>query len=194
VSREPEHLCSLPSQTVGPFFHLGLTANAAVGCLAPQEATGERIRLRFRLLDGDGAPVPDGMIELWQADASGRYNHPADTRELEPDYAFRGFGRLATDAEGVCTFETIRPGRVLDGSGRYQAPHINVSAFARGLLARLCTRVYFDGDPAFPEDAVLALVSPERRHTLIARRGAAPGDWTFDIHLQGSQETVFFDI
>jgi len=192
VSHAPEHLSSLPSQTVGPFFHLGLTANAAVGCLAAQEASGERIRLRFRLLDGDGAPVPDGMIELWQADASGRYNHSEGTRESDP--AFSGFGRLATDAEGVCTFETVQPGRVPNGSRGFQAPHINVSVFARGLLARLCTRVYFDGDPALPGDAVLALVPAERRHTLLAKRGTVPGDWTFDIHLQGPQETVFFDI
>jgi protocatechuate 3,4-dioxygenase, alpha subunit len=194
VSRGAENLCSLPSQTVGPFFHLGLTAKAAVGCLASQDAMGERIRLRFRLLDGDNVAVPDGMIELWQADASGKYHNAADTQERQPGSAFRGFGRLATDAEGVCTFETTRPGRVPDGRGGFQAPHINVSVFARGLLARLCTRVYFDGDPALPEDAVLALVPAERRHTLLAERGATPGDWTLDIHLQGSQETVFFDI
>ena len=194
MSRESEHLCSLPSQTVGPFFHLGLTTNAAVGCLAAQEARGERIRLWFRLLGGGGAPVPDGMIELWQADASGKYDHPADAQKREPDPKFCGFGRLATDAEGVCTFETVRPGRVPDGRDGYQAPHINVSVFARGLLARLCTRVYFEGDPALPEDAVLALVPAERRQTLLAKPGATPGDWTFDIHLQGSQETVFFDI
>lgn len=194
MSHAPEHLCSLPSQTVGPFFQLGLTANSSVGCLAPQGAVGERIRLRFKILDGDGAAVPDGMIELWQADASGRYNHPADAREVEPDAAFCGFGRLATDADGACTFETVRPGRVPDGSGRWQAPHINVSVFARGLLARLCSRVYFDGDPALPQDAVLALVPAKRRHTLLAKRGSTAGDWALDIHLQGPQETVFFDI
>jgi protocatechuate 3,4-dioxygenase alpha subunit len=155
---------------------------------------GERIRLRFRLLDGDNVPVPDGMIELWQADASGQHRHPADAQEREPDPAFCGFGRLATDAEGVCRFETIRPGRILDGRGGSQAPHINVSVFARGLLSRLCMRVYFEGDPTLAEDAVLALVPAERRHTLLAKRGATPGDWTFDIHLQGPRETVFFDI
>ena len=194
MSDAPEYLRSLPSQTVGPFFHLGLTTNAAVGSLVPQGAVGERVRLRFRLLDGSGAPVPDGMIELWQANASGRYNHAADTQAHEPDPGFCGFGRLAADAEGICSFETIRPGRVPDGRGGYQASHINVSVFARGLLARLCTRVYFDGDPALAEDAVVALVPAERRHTLLAKRGATPGHWTFDIHLQGSQETVFFDI
>jgi protocatechuate 3,4-dioxygenase alpha subunit len=194
MSREPEKFCSLPSQTVGPFFHFGLTENSARGCLRTAEAKGERIRLRFRLLDGEGAPVPDGMIELWQADSSGKYDRPADTREGERDPAFWGFGRLATDTDGTCTFETILPGRVADGQGSGQAAHINVSVFARGLLGRLCTRVYFEGDPALADDPILALVPVERRQTLTARRGAAPGEWTFEIHLQGSHETVFFDV
>ena len=194
MSRPPEQLSCLPSQTVGPFFHFALTASMALGCLPAQEAKGERIRLQFRLLDGDGAPLPDGIIELWQADASGRYHHLADTQDGEPDPAFCGFGRLATDAAGTCTFETVRPGRVADGRGGFQAPHISVSVFARGLLARLCTRVYFDGDPALDGDLILARVPAERRQTLIAKRDAIPGHWTFEIHLQGPQETVLFDI
>lgn len=194
MSQETNHHGSLPSQTVGPFFHLGLTANIPLGTLAKREAKGEHIRLRFRLLDGDGAPVPDGMIELWQADASGKYDHPADTQERSPDPALCGFGRLATDSTGACTFETVRPGRVAVGNTGCQAAHINVSVFARGLLARLCTRVYFEGDPALDEDPILRLVPADRRHTLIAKRGADPGEWTFDIHLQGAQETVFFDV
>ena len=157
-------------------------------------ALGDHIRLRFRLLDGDGLAVPDGVIELWQADARGRYNHPADTQQGASDPAFCGFGRMATDAEGTCTFETVHPGRVPDGHGGFQASHINVSVFARGLLDRLCTRVYFEGDPALKEDPILALVPAERRHTLLARQDAASGDWTFEIYLQGEQETVFFDI
>ncbi len=166
-----------PSQTVGPFYHFGLTKNPALGCLTTPEVEGERIRVRFRLLDGDGQPVPDGMIELWQADAAGDYHQGT----------FCGFGRLATDEQGCCTFDTIRPGRV--GA---QAAHINVSVFARGLLNRLCTRVYFDGDPALAEDAVLARVPEDRRSTLLARN---MGDcWEFDIRLQGEGETVFFDI
>ena len=186
---------ALPSQTVGPFYHVGLTTNAALGCLARAEAKGERIRVRFRLLDGDGAPVPDGMIEVWQADSSGRYDHPADPREHAPDPAFCGFGRLATGADGACLFDTIYPGRVPDTRGGLQAPHLNVSVFARGLLIRLCTRAYFDGDPALAGDAVLALAPEDRRHTLIARRDAAdPHQWNFDIHLQGERETVFFEI
>ena len=191
----PERLCPMPSQTVGPFYHFGLTENAALGRLASPEARGEHIHLRVRLLDGDGAPVPDGMIELWQADAGGKYDHPDDTQERAPDAAFRGFGRLATDAEGYCTFETVRPGRVPDGRGGCQASHISVSVFARGLNARLCTRAYFEGDSALPEDPVLALVPEARRHTLLARPDTAQtGQWDFDIRLQGEQETVFFDI
>jgi protocatechuate 3,4-dioxygenase, alpha subunit len=190
-----ERLRCLPSQTVGPFYHVGLTANPALGCLARAEAKGERIRVHFRLLDGDAAPVPDGMIEIWQADASGKYDHPADPRDHVPDPAFCGFGRLATDADGVCVFDTIFPGRVPDGSGGLQASHLNVSVFGRGLLGRLCTRLYFEGDPALAGDAVLALAPEDRRHTLIAHRDPAqPRQWNFDIHLQGEQETVFFEI
>jgi protocatechuate 3,4-dioxygenase alpha subunit len=174
---------SLPSQTVGPFFHFGLTADRALGRVAGPEVRGERIRLRFTLLDGDGSPVPDGMIELWQADAEGRY---------QSDGTFCGFGRLATDAEGRCTFETVRPGRVADGHG-LQAAHINVSVFARGLSARLCTRVYFDGDTGLADDYVLALVPEWRRSTLLARCEGA-GLWGFEIRLQGERETVFFDV
>jgi len=187
------HLSASPSQTVGPFYHFSLTADETLGCLATAAAKGERIRLRFRLLDGAGAPVPDGMIELWQADAAGKYHHPADTQQTEPDPAFCGFGRLATDADGVCVFDTVRPGRTPDGRGGCQASHINVSVFARGLLARVVTRVYFEGDPALSEDPVLNLVPESRRSTLLARRDDA-GVWGFDIHLQGDDETVFFEI
>jgi protocatechuate 3,4-dioxygenase alpha subunit len=190
-----DRLRSLPSQTVGPFYHFGLTTNPALGSLARPEAKGEHVRIRFRLLDGDGEPVPDGMIELWQADAAGRYDHPSDAQEQPPDPAFCGFGRLATDADGCCVFETVRPGRVPDGHGRCQAAHVNVSIFARGLNGRLCTRVYFEGDPVLGEDPVLALVPEQRRYTLLARRDPVEaGQWSFEIHLQGEQETVFFDI
>ena len=186
-------LCCIPSQTVGPFYHFSLTANEKLGRLANPEAKGEQIRLRFRLFDGDGAPVPDGIIELWQADAPGKYHHPADTQEIAPDPAFCGFGRLPTDAEGACTFHTVRPGRTPDGRGGCQASHINVTVFARGLLAHVVTRVYFEGDPALAEDPVLQLVPEQRRGTLLARRDAA-GVWCFDVHLQGADETVFFEI
>lgn len=186
---------SLPSQTIGPFFHFSLTVNQALGCLTRPDAKGEHIRVRFRLIDGEGAPVPDAMLEIWQADASGKYDHPDDAQQQAPDPAFCGFGRLATDQDGGCTFETIYPGRVPDARGGLQASHLNISVFARGLLGRLYTRVYFDGDSALAEDPVLALVPEDRRRTLIAQRNPNESAlWNFEIRLQGEQETVFFDI
>jgi protocatechuate 3,4-dioxygenase alpha subunit len=183
------------SQTVGPFFNFGLTANGNLGKLAGPETEGERIRLSFCVTDGDGAPAPgDAMIELWQADPAGRYAHPADARASGVG-GFYGFGRLETDVEGRCTFETVKPGRVAAPDGGWQAPHINVLVFARGLLKHLHTRVYFEGDPANAQDPALALVPEERRATLIARPCEGdPGAWSFDIVLQGGRETVFFDV
>jgi protocatechuate 3,4-dioxygenase, alpha subunit len=184
-----------PSQTVGPFFHLGCTDNASCGTLVTVEAKGERIRMICRVFDGDGVPVPDAMLEIWQANSNGRYNHPDDTQEKALDPSFSGFGRLASDANGVCVFETIKPGRVPWNNGAMQAPHINVSVFARGVLRRLATRIYFVGDPANAEDPVLALVPSERRATLLTRNSADdPSNWRFDIHLCGEHETVFFDV
>ena len=186
---------SLPSQTIGPFYSFALTSNADLGRMARDGAKGERIRIRFRMLDGDEAPVPDGMIEIWQADASGKYDHPADTSAQTPDAFFCGFGRMETDDGGWCCFETVYPGRVPDGQGGWQAPHLNVSVFARGLLGRLCTRVYFEGDNGLAQDAALNLVPSDRRHTLLARRSAADASqWEFTVRLQGDEETVFFDI
>jgi len=184
-----------PSQTIGPFFHLCLTVDATAGCMAAPEAKGDRIELACRVLDGDGGPVDDAMIELWQADASGKYNHPDDPNRGTHDPAFRGFGRLSTNAAGECLFETVKPGQVPDWNGALQAPHINVSVFARGLLKRVATRIYFSGDPANGSDPVLALAPPERRATLMAVRDLKnPQRWKFDIHLSGERETVFFDI
>src|SRR5262249_5572305 len=134
-----------PSQTVGPYFHFSLTANTELGCMATPESTGERIQLGIRLFDGDGAPVQDGIIELWQADGEGEYNTPG----------FCGFGRLGTDANGECVFRTVLPGRVCDGKGGYQSAHINVTVFARGLLAHLHTRIYFEADSTLAGDPVL---------------------------------------
>jgi protocatechuate 3,4-dioxygenase alpha subunit len=185
----------IPSQTVGPFFHLGCTEHASVGSLVTAATTGERIHLTCRVLDGEGAPVPDAMIEIWQANAEGRYNHPEDVQEKALDESFSGFGRLAGDESGRCTFATIKPGRVPGNNGALQAPHINVSVFARGVLKRLATRVYFSGDPANADDPVLALAPAERRGTLLAQPEAAhPNEWQFDIHLCGPNETVFFDV
>jgi protocatechuate 3,4-dioxygenase alpha subunit len=182
-----------PSQTVGPFYHFSLTVKESLGSMTGAEAKGERIRVRFRLFDGAGAPVPDGMIELWQADAAGKYRHPADTQEKNPDPACCGFGRLATDADGACVFDTVRPGPTPDGRGGCQAAHISVTVFARGLLRQLMTRMYFEGDPALADDPVLKLVPAGRRGTLLARPDPA-GTWCFDIRLQGTDETVFFEI
>jgi protocatechuate 3,4-dioxygenase alpha subunit len=174
------------SQTVGPFFNFALTANRALGTLAREGAEGERIRLAFRVLDGDGLATPgDSIIELWQADAQGRY--------AEADKNFCGFGRLETDTNGECVFETVKPGRVSDGRGGMQAPHINVTVFARGLLKQLNTRVYFEDDPANGDDAVLGLLPEDRRATLLARLREAD-TWSIEIRLQGGAETVFFDV
>ena len=172
------------SQTVGPFFNFALTPDARLGVLAGEGAEGDRISLALRVVDGDGAPTPgDSMIELWQADARGRY-----TQGIDPN--FRGFGRLETDSHGECIFETVKPGPV-DG----QAPHINVIVFARGLLKQLYTRVYFEGEAANAHDPVLALVPKDRRSTLLARPVAGrPNAWSIEIRLQGEAETVFFDV
>jgi protocatechuate 3,4-dioxygenase alpha subunit len=148
-----------------------------------------------RVLDGEGAPVNDAMIEIWQANAEGKYNHPDDLQASAVDPAFRGFGRLESGEDGRCEFETIRPGR-LPGPGNVpQAPHLNLAVFARGLVKQLHTRVYFAGDAANQQDPVLALVPQERRETLLAKPEAGrPGHWQFDIQLQGERETVFFDV
>jgi len=182
-----------PSQTVGPFFAYCLTPDAydARGIagreVATADAPGARIHIEGRVLDGAGEPVPDAMIEIWQAEAQGRY--PDTTGNV----AFRGFGRAETDVEGRFVFVTVKPGPVPGPGGALQAPHIAVSVFARGLLNRLATRIYFADEPANAEDPVLALAPPERRETLVARR-EAEGVYAFDIRLQGEDETVFFEI
>jgi protocatechuate 3,4-dioxygenase, alpha subunit len=183
------------SQTVGPFFSFGLTTEkCSVRRVAEPQAKGERVLLICRVLDGDGVPVPDAMIEIWQADADGRYNHPAAQHETA-DPGCTGFGRMGTAEGGSCEFETIKPGRVPGAGSVFQAPHLSLALFARGLLKQLHTRVYFAGDPANQEDPILALVSEERRETLMARPDPErPSGWRFDVRLQGEQETVFFDV
>lgn len=177
-----------PSQTLGPFFNFGLTNNPALGRMAGPGARGERIRLAIRIVDGEGNPArQDAMVELWQADANGRYAHPADPGAAGADPDFRAFGRLDTDADGFCAFETIKPGAVLG-----QAPHINVAIFARGLLKQLYTRIYFARDAASELDAALRQVPADRRDTLFAR--FADGRWEHEIRLQGPGETVFFTV
>jgi protocatechuate 3,4-dioxygenase, alpha subunit len=185
-----------PSQTIGPFYW-GTLVNTYRCDLAPPGVAGERIELALSLHDVQGALVTDGMIEIWQANSHGRYNHPDDRRNLPLDAGFDGFGRASTDREGCARFSTVKPGRVPwprgGGMGGLQAPHVNISVFARGVLNRLATRLYFDGDPALAEDPVLKLVEQARRDTLIAKRDA-DGLWRLPIHLGGPAETVFFDV
>ncbi len=188
-------LVPIPSQTAGPFFHLGLTTTRSVLRIAESGAERERVSLTCRLLDGDGNPVNDAMIEIWQADANGKYNHPDDTQERTADPSWFGFGRAATGEDGSCRFETIKPGRVAGPGNALQAPHLTLAIFARGMLKQLYTRVYFAGDASNGGDPILALVPLPRRETLLAQPDEAGSEsWKFDIHLQGDQETVFFDV
>jgi protocatechuate 3,4-dioxygenase, alpha subunit len=188
MTRAPASLVATPSQTVGPFFQVGLAATDALGSLVSPEVNGERMRLQLRVLDGNGAPVPDCLVEIYQPDGDGQYGRAP----------FSGFGRLATGADGSCAFETIRPGAVADGSGGMQAPHVSVCLFARGLLRQLYTRIYFAGDPDLDGDPVLSLVPAARRSLLqastIAGQAGAPRIWEFVIRLQGEHETPFFDL
>jgi protocatechuate 3,4-dioxygenase, alpha subunit len=196
-----EKLTPTPSQTVGPFFHLGLD-RPEWGDLTrnnpPEALGGEKIAIEGRVLDGDGAPVPDAMIELWQANAAGRYNHPEDRQDDKPlDPDFRGFGRVATDAEGRFRVLTIKPGPVPGRGNTLQAPHINVAVFARGMLIHLYTRIYFADEPRNAADPLLSAIDDAAvRGTLLARQtgAASPPIWHFDIVLQGEHETAFLDI
>jgi protocatechuate 3,4-dioxygenase, alpha subunit len=181
-----------PSQTIGPFYW-GTIVNTYRADLAPAGVAGEHIEVVLQLHDVQGAVVPDGLFEIWQANSHGRYNHPDDRRNLPLDTGFEGYGRASTFTDGCARFGTVKPGRVPWPDGGLQAPHINVSIFARGVLNRLATRLYFDGDPALADDPVLKLVEPARRDTLIAKRDAA-GAWRLPIHLGGPAETVFFDV
>lgn len=192
-----------PSQTVGPFFAMGLTAReygyeyssvAGPSIVAPGTA-GERIQVTGRVLDGEGSPVGDAMIEAWQTDAHGRYHHPADDSERPVDPAFRGFARVGTGiaADHSFTIRTVKPGT--PGEGR--APHLTLIVFMRGALNHVYTRVYFDDEAsANASDPVLSSVPEARRDTLIARREETPDGivYRFDIHMQGARETVFFDV
>jgi protocatechuate 3,4-dioxygenase alpha subunit len=191
-----------PSQTVGPYFKYGLTPNgeyawndAFTGNLVTPDTSGERIRIEGKVYDGDGKIVPDCMLEIWQADAQGRFNDPQDKR-AQPNSSFRGFGRVGTDKDGGYAFDTIKPGSVPDPDGKPQAPHILLAVFARGMLLHLYTRIYFSGEAANAADPVLALVPLDRRATLIAEQANCNGNavYRLDIHLQGDKETVFFEV
>ena len=178
-----------PSQTVGPYFAIGMTWED--GPYVVSEGTDGAIRIRGRVTDGEGRPVPDAVIETWQADADGRFDHPDDPRG--PAAGFRGFGRCGTDGDGGYAILTVKPGPVPGPGGTTQAPHIDVSVFARGLLNRCVTRIYFaDEADANASDPVLSSVPAERRGTLVAE----PTDdgYRFDVRLQGERETAFFAI
>jgi len=196
-----------PSQTVGPYFAYGLTPHSrcdwkpdnrfdwkqSVGSnLITPDVSGDKIRIEGQILDGDGQPINDAMIEIWQADSQGRYAHPRDTRAL-PNAAFKGHGRSATDKSGVYVFDTVKPGPVPGPNGKPQAPHIMFCIFSRGMLRQVYTRLYFEDEKANAEDPILALVPADRRGTLIAKKTGA-GAYRFDIRVQGDNETVFFDI
>jgi protocatechuate 3,4-dioxygenase alpha subunit len=178
------------SQTIGPYLHIGMTWLADEN-MAGEGVGGERVTIEGRMIDADGTPVNDAMIEIWQANSHGRYAHPEDTRDLPLERGFSGFGRVFTDADGRFRFRTIKPGRVPGPDGEPQAPHLNITIFMRGLLKQLHTRVYFPDD-ANTGDAVLGRVPPDRRATLVAR-ATAPGTLEWNVVLQGENETVFFD-
>jgi protocatechuate 3,4-dioxygenase, alpha subunit len=197
------------SQTAGPYVHIGLAPQAAGfdifennfgNVLTTPQTPGERIRIEGTVTDGAGGPVRDALLEIWQANAAGRYQHPGDRQQGKAlDPSFRGWGRACTDFDsGLYTFETIKPGSVTGRNGRPMAPHINVWIVARGINIGLHTRLYFsDEASANAADPVLNLIEwPARRQTLLARReqGAGLPVYRFDIRLQGEGETVFFDI
>ncbi|MEP7276044.1 MAG: protocatechuate 3,4-dioxygenase subunit alpha [Betaproteobacteria bacterium] len=196
------------SQTAGPYVHIGLAPKVAgfdifdrnfSNILAGPKTKGERITVEGRVIDGSGTPLRDVLIEIWQANAAGKYNHPADTQRKAIDKSFRGWGRACSDfVTGVYTFDTVKPGSVMGRNGRAMAPHVNFWIVARGINIGLATRMYFaDEDAANADDPVLNLIEWEkRRQTLLAERIARKGKvvYRFDINLQGPDETVFFDV
>jgi protocatechuate 3,4-dioxygenase alpha subunit len=216
-NQTPELFGQTPWQTLGPFFHgalpwkggadlVGASDLGARPELVPRghdllhragtrgPIAGDRIEIEGRVLDGAGEPLADAMLEIWQANAAGRYNSQADARPDAPrDREFVGFGRAATLEDGWFRFRTIRPGRVLGPGNSLQASHIAVAVLGRGLIRRLVTRLYFGDGEGIDDDPVLTLVPAARRATLIAGR-TGEAAYRFDIRLQGEHETVFFDI
>jgi protocatechuate 3,4-dioxygenase alpha subunit len=186
-------LLPAPSQTSGPFLSIGLLREH-IGSSLVAENDPRAIRIRGRLLDGNGDPVPDGMVEIWQANAAGRYAHPDDLRtDIPLEEGFVGFGRSGTVDDGWFEFVTVKPGRVPAPDGELQAPHLVVLVFARGLLKQLVTRLYFpDEQDANASDPILSEVDEAERATLIAQ--PEDGGLRFDIHLQGDRETTFFAV
>jgi protocatechuate 3,4-dioxygenase alpha subunit len=185
-----------PSQTVGPFYAIGLTRKP-MNAMATDTTQGQRIRIEGQVFDGDGAAIPDVMVEIWQANSYGRYNHPDDKQEKPLDPSFTGWCRSGTDEKCFYNFETIKPGPVPGDGESVQAPHINFVIFARGMLVHAYTRMYFADEPANASDPVLSSIkNKKRRQTLIGSPGMENGKtvYRFDIRLQGENETVFFDM
>ncbi|MGH8739973.1 MAG: protocatechuate 3,4-dioxygenase subunit alpha [Burkholderiales bacterium] len=179
------------SQTIGPYLRIGLEW-MVIEDLAPQGVAGERVRIEGRVVDGEGKPVNDAAVEIWQANSHGKYASPEDPQDKPLEKNFRGYGRSLTDEAGSFRFRTIKPGRVPGSDGKQQAPHLVVTIFMRGLLKQLLTRVYFPDDPANVDDPILGLVAAERRSTLVARK-RSDGALEWNVVLQGKNETVFFD-
>lgn len=187
-------LHATPWQTVGPFFSIGFTWQYREN-LAEPGVDGERVSISGRIFDGDGKPVPDGIVEIWQANSQGKYAHPDDAQEKSIRPQFTGYGRVPTDVNGRFHFTTIKPGRVPGPNGKLQAPHLAISLFTRGLLRRLTTRLYFPDEAGNAEDFALNLVDAERRGTLIAKKiEGSVGEFEWNIVMQGAGETAFFDI
>jgi protocatechuate 3,4-dioxygenase, alpha subunit len=184
------NLFATASQTVGPFFRIGLE-HLYIADLAPSAAKGDKFAIQGRVIDGDGKPVNDALLEIWQADAHGKYAHPDDAQNKPLTPGFKGFGRVPTDENGAFHFTTVKPGSVAGPRGMPQAPHLLVAVFMRGLLIHLVTRIYFPEGNANATDPVLNLVPEARRATLIAKRSGDALEW--NVILQGENETVFFD-
>jgi protocatechuate 3,4-dioxygenase alpha subunit len=181
-------------QTVGPFFSIGFSWLYRDNLAGPG-VSGERVEISGKILDGDGNPVPDGIVEIWQANSQGRYAHPEDVQEKSIESNFTGYGRVPTNGEGRFRFTTIKPGRVPGPDGKLQAPHLAVSVFTRGLLRRLITRIYFPNEPSNSDDFAINLVEASRRQTLIAKKiDGQAGALEWNVILQGANETVFFNV
>jgi protocatechuate 3,4-dioxygenase alpha subunit len=204
MAQNLDRLKETASQTAGPYVHIGLTPNfCEIGgvydgdlgtAMVNDKTRGERIDIRIRIFDGAGMPLKDALVEIWQADADGLHNSPSELRGTA-DPNFTGWGRLPTDmTTGECVFHTVKPGRVPFKDGRLMAPHITLWIVARGINIGLHTRLYFgDEEAANAEDPVLQRIEHRARlETLIAPRNG--NSYSFDVHLQGERETVFFDI